>query len=264
MERSTRLRIASATRLASDEGRPLRIASIAEVPHLIAGTPQWSSPFELLNRLLLLMESRVVSFTDHVLLSPEVDFPLIGAQGPGQFLELVEYSQRLGLFDQAQGCISIEGWKRLDQLRTISTDSRQAFVAMWFNESLNDVWRRGFREGIERSGYFRAVRVDGIQHNEKIDDRIIAEIRRSALLVSDFTGQRGGVYFEAGVGLGLGLPLIWSCRYDEVNKLHFDTRQYNYIVWRTPEDLADRLHDRICATVLPGSYAARMALARGV
>jgi hypothetical protein len=48
-------------------------------------------------------------------------------------------------------------------------------------------------------------------------------------MVADFTGHRGGVYFEAGDGLGLGIPAIWTCRYDELKKSHFDMRQFNYI-----------------------------------
>lgn len=37
------------------------------------------------------------------------------------------------------------------------------------------------------------------EHANKIDDEIIAEIRRSAFLVADFTGQRQNVYFETGL-----------------------------------------------------------------
>ena len=87
------------------------------------------------------------------------------------------------------------------------------------------------------------------EHNEKIDDRIIAEIRQSGLVVADFTGQRGGVYYEAGFANGLGIPLIWTCHDDAVENLHFDTRQYNHIVWQEPVDLRSQLVDRIAATL---------------
>jgi hypothetical protein len=45
----------------------------------------------------------------------------------------------------------------------------------------------------------------------------MAEIRRSRFVVADYTGQRNGVYFEAGFGLGLGLVVIPTCRADEVD-----------------------------------------------
>jgi nucleoside 2-deoxyribosyltransferase len=88
-----------------------------------------------------------------------------------------------------------------------------------------------------------------LQHNDKICDRIVAEIRRSSLLVADFTGNRGGVYFEALYAAGLGIPVIWSCRKKNARRLHFDTRQYNHILWEQPVDLGRQLEHRVLATV---------------
>ncbi len=87
------------------------------------------------------------------------------------------------------------------------------------------------------------------EHNGKIDDLIIAEIRKSGLLVADFTKQRGGVYFEAGFAMGLGIPVIWTCRSDDVEKLNFDTRQYNHIIWTDADDLKKKLQLRIEASI---------------
>lgn len=50
-------------------------------------------------------------------------------------------------------------------------------------------------------------------------------------VLADFTGHRGGVYYEAGFAQGLGLDVIWTCRSDHVEELHFDIRQYNCITW---------------------------------
>ena len=100
------------------------------------------------------------------------------------------------------------------------------------------------------------------EDTRKIDDEIIAEIRRSAFLIADFTGHRGGVYFEAGYAMGHGLPVIWTCRKDEMDKLHFDIRQYNCIDWAKPAELADRLQRRIEAC--RSRSACRMIAAAGV
>jgi hypothetical protein len=70
--------------------------------------------------------------------------------------------------------------------------------------------------------------------------------------VADFTGHRGGVYFEAGFALGMNLPVIWTCRQDCLPDLHFDIRQFNCIDWKTPEDLAGRLQNRIEALLGTG------------
>jgi nucleoside 2-deoxyribosyltransferase len=77
----------------------------------------------------------------------------------------------------------------------------------------------------------------------------MAEIRRSGLIVADFTGNRGGVYFEAGFAMGLGLPVIWTVRQDDIDAVHFDTRQYNHITWSTPQELREKLYNRVMATI---------------
>ena len=52
--------------------------------------------------------------------------------------------------------------------------------------------------------------------------------------------------------LGLGHQVIWTCRKDDMQDLHFDIRQYNTIDWDNPKDLATRLQHRIEATVGKG------------
>ena len=51
---------------------------------------------------------------------------------------------------------------------------------------------------------------------------------------------------------GLGIPVIYTCRKDMVNKLHFDTRQYAHIVWDNPETLRNELRSRILARIGKG------------
>ena len=101
------------------------------------------------------------------------------------------------------------------------------------------------------------LRIDRKPDVDKIDDEIIAEIRRSRFLVADFThgdkGARGGVYYEAGFAYGLGKPVIYTCRADMVDYLHFDTRQYAHILWETPEELREGLKNKIVARIGEGT-----------
>jgi len=46
--------------------------------------------------------------------------------------------------------------------------------------------------------------------------------------------------------------VIWTCQADDFKNVHFDTRQYNHIVWQIPADLRIQLADRIKATI-PGA-----------
>lgn len=149
--------------------------------------------------------------------------------------------------------LTVLGWNRIAELerQKAGKDSKQAFVAMWFDNSLERAWTDGFEKAIKDAGY-EPMRVDLIQHNEKICDIIIAKIRKSRFMVADFTGHRGGVYYEAGFAKGLGIEVIWTCREDFIDKSHFDTRQYNHIVWKDEKDLYEKLLRRIEATIAAG------------
>ncbi len=80
----------------------------------------------------------------------------------------------------------------------------------------------------------------------------MAEIRRSRFVVADYTGQRTKFYFEAGFALGLPLPVVPTCRADEIDKVHFDIKHLNTLVWKNAEELADLLAKRIRAVIGPG------------
>lgn len=126
------------------------------------------------------------------------------------------------------------------------TTSSQAFVAMWFDESMKQAYEIGFSKAITKSGY-EPFRIDRKEHSGKIDDQIIAEIRRSAFVVADFTEHRGGVYYEAGFAHGLGRNVIFTCQREHLDKLHFDVRQYNTIAWERVQDIVVPLQNRILA-----------------
>jgi nucleoside 2-deoxyribosyltransferase len=157
-------------------------------------------------------------------------------------------------FNQAVEIFSIaaKGWERVDELISRRPSTPQAFVAMWFHPSTEDVYKQGIAPAIEAQG-FAPLRIDRKEFINKIDDEIIAEIRKSTFVVADFTcetGQvRGGVYYEAGFAGGLGIPVIWTCKDTSMGDLHFDTRQYSHIVWTDPADLKSKLIARIGAVI---------------
>ena len=115
---------------------------------------------------------------------------------------------------------------------------------MWFDGSMQKPFEDGIRLAIIDAGY-TPLRIDQKEHANKIDDEIIAEIRKSKFLVADLTGNRGGVYYEAGFAYGLGLTVIYCCREDALKDVHFDIRQFNTIVWSEPSELRTALKTRI-------------------
>ena len=177
----------------------------------------------------------------------EVDFLV-------EFLVEQGWLKPLGMMNFIGGTVTLQGYARIADMQH-SVDSSQAFVAMWFDPSLADLYSSGIEPAVRAAGY-KPLRIDQKPDANKIDDEIIAEIRRSRFVVADCThgedGARGGVYYEAGFAYGLNIPVIFTCREDMFDKIHFDTRQYNHIGWGEPEDLVEPLKNRILARIGEG------------
>ncbi len=172
-------------------------------------------------------------------------------------------------FEGASFTIAPDGWARLDELAKKRAESKQAFVAMWFADEMAEVYDKGIKPAIEDAG-FDTRQMAFIQHNDDICDVIVAEIRKSRFIVADFSAgkcakcgeecehskdckdkvrARGGVYFEAGFAMGLGIPVIWTVRKEQLEQIHFDIRQYNFVAYGDAEDLRVQLKNRIGATI---------------
>ena len=166
-----------------------------------------------------------------------------------------KYLQLYPLYAHRVVSITPKGYAYLDESRSRPITSQIGFCAMWFDPSVKPIWTEAIAPAILAAGY-EPKRIDSHQHNNRIDDEIIAMIRKSRFVVADFTAQREGVYFEAGYALGHGLPVIWTVREDHLNGVHFDNRQYNFTQWNTQNLAGFRadLQFRIEATIGRGSY----------
>lgn len=156
----------------------------------------------------------------------------------------------LGHLRNTDGLYSLSAKGLLSLEEAPNEGARIGFCAMWFDQSVRHFFDAVLVPAIQGCGY-EALRIDGAEHNGKIDDEIVAAIKSARFVVADFTGHRGGVYYEAGLAHGLGLQVIFTCREDAQRDLHFDVRQYNTIMWNDAElDVAvARLSNRILATL---------------
>ena len=225
--------LSALTRQASEAGNRLRLET-SNLSQLLETMPRLATPIDNMDRLVLMLSKRQQRSDKGVKLDVRADYPLAFAHDGEELKHLFQILSQQGLvvFNlhdfEARAYLTPKGWERVLELQRTHRDSNQAFVAMSFAKELDSAWEEGFSPALKSTG-FDPYRVDRDQFNDKIDDHIVAEIRRSVLLVADFTGHRGGVYFEAGSAMGLGIPVIWTCRSDELEKAHFDTRQYNHI-----------------------------------
>lgn len=140
--------------------------------------------------------------------------------------------------------VTSEGWEQVE--RGPASILPIGFVAMSFSADMVPSWVEGLRPGIEDAGY-SAHRVDSEPHIRQIDQKIVADIRTSRFVVVDVTQQKQGAYFEAGLALGFGKTVIWTVREDDLKNVHFDTRQFAHIVWKSHADLRSKLKDVIVA-----------------
>lgn len=200
-----------------------------------------------------------------ILIIPENDIPLAWAKTKEELIYYIESLIDRGLMritDKDRPindlifsvAITADGWDYLEKVERHIEERTQAFVAMSFSDDLKSIWEGPLYNAINKAGY-KPYRVDAEPHSDRIDAKIISEIKNSRFVVADVTEQKLGVYFEAGYAIGLGLPVLWCVRKDELEKVHFDTRQYNHIVWETADDLETQLYDFICAIIGKGKEA---------
>lgn len=148
--------------------------------------------------------------------------------------------------------ITYEGWSWLRERPR--NDGNLGFIAMSFDPTLSAL-SEAIREGIEQAGY-SPFRIDGDDFTGGIMDKILARIRESHFVVSDFKGNRGGVYYEAGFALGLGVPVFMLCADGQLDptspeRVHFDVAHQNILAWNANDlpGLTTRLRDRILAVL---------------
>ena len=246
------------TRQASDSGTIISITT-ENISTLLESVAIPTSPLENMDRALIYVSEQQSKADEEIQVFYQRDYPKAFAKDGDEFRYFLDALYARGLLGRRGDSpgrsnqfyrLTPEGWEKIQQIKSIQIDSNQAFVAMWFADSLLGAWEQGFEPAL-KSTLFNPLRVDLAEFNGRIDDYIIAQIRRSGLLVADFTGHRGGVYFEAGFAMGLGIPVILTCRDSDVGELHFDTRQYNHIFWENPQELQEKLQHRIAATI-PG------------
>lgn len=185
----------------------------------------------------------------------DVDYSIGYCKNRDELWHFLKYLRERGLLEP-EGTLSsaqevtltVDGWSWLEENENDTRKGKQAFLAMCFREDLNEIFLPIINE-IEEATGFNIVRIDRRDFNGKICDEIIKEINKSRFVIADVTGHRQGVYFEAGYGMGMNIPVIWTCKKDEIREAHFDTRQYNHILWENQDDLRNRLIDRINATI---------------
>lgn len=168
-----------------------------------------------------------------------------------EYLESEELVKKFAISGSFSLALTPMGFAVTEQNRGINNiKGKSAFVAMWFDKQVQDAYELGIKEAIKTSGY-SAIRIDQVHHHHKIDDQILRAIREAEFVVADLTGNRGGVYFEAGFAIALNKPVIWCCREDHFKDVHFDVNHYHIIQWSSIHELKELLTNKLLALFGP-------------
>jgi len=115
------------------------------------------------------------------------------------------------------------------------------FVACAFGkDDVDEIYQNALLP-VLKSMEIKPYRVDRIEHNDDIDNKIIELISKCDICIADLTYARPSVYYEAGYFTGLGKSVIFIARKDHFSpkaedvygnfKVHFDLQMKNIIPW---------------------------------
>ena len=161
-----------------------------------------------------------------------------------------------------RACLGLESVVRPMPADKSSSRTVRCFVAMAFDHNDTDSIFQQMKHTLGEIGV-SLRRVDRIEHNDDIDDRIILEIRQADFVIADLTYARPSVYFEAGYAQGRPVPVVYTARKDHFHprsddshgnlRVHFDLQMRNIIVWDRPGNamFAKRLKTRVNKVISP-------------
>lgn len=80
---------------------------------------------------------------------------------------------------------------------------------------------------------------------EQITPAVEQWLRKSLLVICDFSGNRANVYYEFGHARACGVNLIGICRKSEFDSLHSHVKNYPLILFDSMEELESKLEPKI-------------------
>ena len=141
----------------------------------------------------------------------------------------------------------------VDREQALVRDLR-AFIACAFDtEDVDAIYDDAILQVLEDAN-IEPLRVDRTEHNDDIDDKIVALMEQCDFAIADLTYARPSVYYEAGFVSGRNKPVIYTVRSDHLTpsdefgnlKVHFDLQMKNIIKWAGPSaTFTRRLASRI-------------------
>lgn len=134
--------------------------------------------------------------------------------------------------------LTAQGWGEAAAI-TGGKNIKHCVVLLPNEEELRTEWLEKLLPKIEQYGYLPRVLV---QAGEEDSLKPIAD---SKLIIADVTGQSPEVYFAAGYALGLNIPVVWTVKSEDADKLWVHLQEIRPLVWDTAEDLGILLQQKL-------------------
>jgi hypothetical protein len=180
--------------------------------------------------------------------------------------KILEYTEESKLIKKSDTNLelTLDGWRRYNELERGKLDSRIAFMAMQFEDEQTSFMEKKVKPIDKELGIDLNILSDVYSKENIIDLKLRNAIKDSSLLICDLTHRNKGVYFEAGLGEGLGKPVIYICEQktwdehkenikedgDSNKRLHFDVEHQEIYRWdknknKSIEDFQNDLKEKI-------------------
>jgi nucleoside 2-deoxyribosyltransferase len=216
------------------------------------------TPLDKVHTFLLYLYKVQKSFADMISVDTKYDYSIAFATDELEFLYLLKFAYEAGwvefrsddpflkvssghfILSDTKLKLSMSGWLKAYDLTEKLPDSKQAFVAIKFEDGELPSYYQFIEKALESCGY-KAYNTKDDKHLDSITDVIIAGIRKSGLVVADVTGASQNVYYEAGFAYGLGIPVVLCCKKDSEKDMKFDTSHIKHLLWEDDNDLKNKL-----------------------
>jgi hypothetical protein len=145
--------------------------------------------------------------------------------------------------------ISYKGMNYFEKQRDDGFTSKNCFIAMSFQPE-TAIIRSAIKQAVIKTG-FHPILVDEqhVSSERTINDEIIASLKKCKFCIADFSYHKNGVYFESGFALGQGKQVIYTCEKEQFANAHFDIKPLQQIIYRTPDELEQKLISKIEAWI---------------
>jgi hypothetical protein len=119
-----------------------------------------------------------------------------------------------------------------------SNKKKHVFVAMPYDEEMQDVFEFGICEPVNAAGCL-CERCDQLAFTGDVLDRIRNRIASATVVVADMTGSNPNVYLEVGYAWGKGVPTLLIAKKGQ--ELLFDVKTHRCIYYKNISDLRRQL-----------------------